>query len=82
MRPFAAAYYQPNRTVDSMAVFGQVDYAVDDRLNVTFGYRHTWDEKQDVGGKTIISHGYWTNPNTYCGNPDDCFWFEYLYKFI
>ncbi|RCL43300.1 MAG: hypothetical protein DBW92_03900, partial [SAR86 cluster bacterium] len=81
MRPFAAAYYQPNRTVDSMAVFGQVDYAVDDRLNVTFGYRHTWDEKQDVGGKTIISHGYWTNPNTYCGNPDDCFWFE-SYDFV
>jgi hypothetical protein len=26
-----------------------MDYAVDDRLNITLGYRHTWDEKQDVG---------------------------------
>ena len=57
MRPFSASYYQPNRTVESMAIFGQVDYAVDDRLNITFGYRHTWDEKEDVGGKTIITHG-------------------------
>jgi len=81
MRPFAASYYQPNRTVESMAIFGQMDYAVDDRLNITFGYRHTWDEKQDVGGKTIITHGYYTNPNMYCADANDCFWFE-SYDFV
>jgi iron complex outermembrane receptor protein len=76
IRPLAQSFVQPERTVDSKAVFAQFDYSVNERLNLTFGYRHTWDEKEDRNGSTHNTIGYWTNPGLYSDDPDNTFWYE------
>ena len=77
-RPLAQTFVQPERSVRSRAFFTQFDYAATERLNLTAGYRHTWDSKRDVGGSSHVTTGYWTNPNLY-EDPDDpngFFWHE------
>jgi iron complex outermembrane receptor protein len=76
IRPLAQSFVQPERTVDSRALFAQFDYQFNDRLNLTAGYRHTWDEKQDKNGSTHSTTGYWTNPGLYSADPDNTFWYE------
>ncbi len=76
IRPLAQSFVQPERTVESKALFAQFDYAVNDRLNLTAGYRYTWDEKQDKNGSTHSTIGYWVNPNLYSADPDNTFWYE------
>ncbi len=76
IRPLAQSFVQPKRTVDSKALFAQFDYSVNDRLNLTAGYRYTWDKKTDKNGSTHSTIGYWTNPGLYSENPDDTFWYE------
>ena len=72
--PLAQAFMQPDRGVSTEAVFAQFDYAVTERANVTFGYRHTWDEKYDQGGSNHQTIGYWVNPGAY--DPAGSFWYE------
>jgi iron complex outermembrane receptor protein len=76
IRPLAQSFVQPKRTVESKALFAQFDYSVNDRLNLTAGYRYTWDEKQDKNGSTHSTTGYWTNPGLYSADPDNTFWYE------
>ena len=69
IRPLHEVYLQPSRTTDSYALFGQLDYQTDvEGLNLTVGYRHTWDEKEDVGGATYKTYGYFDNANAYCNS--------------
>ena len=79
IRPLLEIYDQPDRSIESYAIFGQIDYAVNERLNLTAGYRHTWDEKTDSGGRTYKTHGYFEDGGLYCAS--DCFWFE-SYDFV
>ena len=72
--PLAQAFLQPDRGVSTEAVFAQFDYAVTDRMNLTFGYRQTWDEKYDEGGSNHQTIGYWVNPGAY--DPAAGFWYE------
>jgi len=76
IRPLAQSFVQPKRTVESEAVFAQFDFAVNDLLNITAGYRHTWDEKADFGGSNHQTTGYWVNPGLYSADPDNTFWYE------
>lgn len=46
-------FVQPNRTIESQAIFGQGTYALRDDLFLTLGLRYTEDEKTDVGGRTF-----------------------------
>ncbi|GAB2505470.1 TonB-dependent receptor [Microbulbifer agarilyticus] len=55
---------QPNRTLESQAVFAQGTYALTDQLNLTMGLRHTKDNKQDVGGQNMACNGDTINPQT------------------
>lgn len=63
MNSMASASYwnQPDRTLSSQAAFAQGTYALTDRLNLTLGYRHTRDTKQDVGGHNMDCND--ANPN-------------------
>ena len=72
--PLAQAFLQPDRGVSTEAVFAQFDYAVTGRMNLTFGYRQTWDEKYDEGGSNHQTIGYWVNPGAY--DPAAGFWYE------
>ncbi len=72
--PLAQSFVQPDRGVSTQAVFAQFDYAVTERANLTFGYRHTWDEKFDKGGSNHQTIGYWVNPGAY--DPAGSFWYE------
>ena len=81
IRPLHEIYLQPERTTETQAIFGQLDYETGvDGLNLTLGYRHTWDEKEDQGGRTYKTYGYFDNANAYC-NGGPCFWFE-SYDFV
>lgn len=73
-RPLAASYIQPDRESDSTAVFGQADYAVTSQVNVTAGYRYTWDHKQDRGGSNHETIGYYVNPGQF--DPSGSFYQE------
>jgi iron complex outermembrane receptor protein len=73
-RPLGQSFVQPDREVKSKALFGQLDYSVSERTNLTLGYRYTWDEKSDQGGSNHISIGYWVNPATW--DPGNTFWHE------
>lgn len=43
-------FVQPDRVVESKAVFGQVTYPLRDDIFLTLGARYTEDKKSDVGG--------------------------------
>lgn len=74
--PLAQSFMQPDRGVNTKAVFAQFDYAVTERANVTLGYRHTWDEKYDRGGSNHQTIGYWVNAGAYDPAEQDSFWYE------
>ena len=76
IRPLAQSFVQPERTVESQALFAQFDYSVNDRLNLTAGYRYSWDKKQDKNGSTHATTGYWVNPGLYSADADNTFWYE------
>jgi len=73
-RPLGQSFVQPDRQVEAKALFGQLDYHVNEKTNVTAGYRYTWDEKSDNGGSNHVSIGYWVNPATW--DPNNTFWHE------
>lgn len=49
----ALSFFQPNRTLESIAGFVQSDYDITDRITVTGGLRWSQDEKVDVGGRNF-----------------------------
>ena len=51
------SFVQPERTLESKAVFGQATWHVTDRWHLTFGYRGYEDVKTDVGGRNIGCYG-------------------------
>ncbi len=59
--PGAQTFLQPDRGVESAAIFAQIDYAFNERLNMTLGYRFTTDRKFDVGGRNFA----WTAQGEY-----------------
>jgi iron complex outermembrane receptor protein len=63
--PLAQSFVQPDRRVTSTAAFGQLDYAATDKLNLTAGYRYTWDQKSDLGGHNYSTIGYFVNPGQF-----------------
>ena len=65
---------QPDRRVESRALFGQLDFKATDKLNITAGYRFTWDKKSDKGGSNHETIGYWVNPALF--DPNNTFWHE------
>jgi iron complex outermembrane receptor protein len=76
--PLAQSFVQPERLVESLAGFVQFDYKVNEKLNVTAGYRYTHDTKEDIGGRNYITAGY-RQPNVGLydpANPADQFWLE------
>lgn len=73
-RPLGQSFVQPDREVKSEALFGQIDYAINEKLNLTAGYRYTWDKKSDQGGSNHVTIGYWVNPAQW--DPDNTFWHE------
>jgi iron complex outermembrane receptor protein len=54
---WAMSFIQPNRTLDSQAVFAQGTFGFTDSLRVTAGARYTEEEKEDRGGRN------WVCPN-------------------
>ena len=72
--PLAQSFVQPDRQVESKALFGQLDYQLTDKLNFTAGYRYSWDEKSDKGGSNHETIGYWVNGGLY--DPANSFWYE------
>ncbi|MES2322934.1 MAG: TonB-dependent receptor [Pseudomonadota bacterium] len=54
---WAMSFIQPNRTLDSKAVFGQATFALSDSFKLTGGMRHTREQKEDKGGRN------WVCPN-------------------
>jgi iron complex outermembrane recepter protein len=73
--PLAQSFVQPERIVESAAVFAQFDYKASEKLNYTFGARYTYDAKEDVGGRNYVTSGY-RQPNGGLYDPDDSFWME------
>ena len=53
-RPLGQSFVQPDRDVESKALFGQFDYSLSEKTRITAGYRYTWDEKSDTGGSNHI----------------------------
>ena len=73
--PLAQSFVQPERIVESAALFAQFDYKASEKLNYTFGARYTYDAKEDVGGRNYITSGY-RQPNGGLYDPDASFWLE------
>ena len=46
-----SSFIQPERTLESNAIFGQATWHMTDRWHLTFGYRYYEDTKEDVGGR-------------------------------
>ena len=49
----ALSFFQPDRSLESVAAFGQLDFDVTDRITLTGGLRWSEDEKTDVGGRNF-----------------------------
>jgi len=73
--PLAQSFVQPERIVESKAAFVQFDLAVNEKLNLTAGYRYTKDEKEDIGGRNYITSGY-RQPNIGLYETEGAFWYE------
>nr|MCS5594015.1 TonB-dependent receptor [Porticoccaceae bacterium] len=73
--PLAQSFVQPNRIVESAAIFAQIDYKYSEKLNFTAGARYTYDAKEDVGGRNYVTSGY-RQPNIGLYDPDESFWLE------
>lgn len=46
-----SSFIQPDRTLESNAIFGQATWHITDQWHLTLGYRYYEDEKKDVGGR-------------------------------
>ena len=51
------SFVQPERTLDSQAIFGQATLHITDQWHLTLGYRSYEDTKTDVGGRNIGCYG-------------------------
>ncbi len=51
------SFIQPERTVESRAVFGQATWHMNDQWHLTLGYRYYEDTKEDVGGRSFGCFG-------------------------
>ena len=51
------SFVQPERLLDSQAIFGQATWHITDQWHLTFGYRYTEDTREDVGGRNIGCFG-------------------------
>ena len=66
VRPLAQTFLQPDRRITSIAAFAQADWRVNERLNATFGYRFTRDDKEDRNGANHDTVGtFLPNPGRY-----------------
>ena len=54
--PFGQYYHQPNREIDSKAIFAQADWGLTDTITATLGFRYSEDERSDNNGQT---YGNW-----------------------
>jgi len=63
---WSGSFIQPHRTQGDRALFGQVTYHVTDDLRVTGGWRSSWDNEEDNGGRNITFNGC-PAPYTYDG---------------
>ena len=51
------SFLQPDRTLESQAIFGQTTWHVTDRWHLTGGFRYTKDQRKDNGGRNIGCFG-------------------------
>ena len=51
------SFVQPERILESQAIFGQATWHISDRWHLTLGYRYTEDLRQDIGGRNIGCFG-------------------------
>ena len=51
------SFVQPERTLESRAIFGQATWHINDLWHLTLGYRSYEDTKADVGGRNIGCYG-------------------------
>ena len=51
------SFVQPERLLNSQAIFGQGTWHINDRWHLTLGYRWTDDERVDIGGRNIGCFG-------------------------
>ena len=51
------SFAQPERLLTSQAIFGQATWHITDEWHLTFGYRYTEDEREDIGGRNIGCFG-------------------------
>ncbi len=58
--PGAGTFIQPERLLDSEAVFAQGTFHFTNNLHLTLGYRTTTDRKQDIGGTNWGAWGPWS----------------------
>jgi len=63
---WSGSFIQPHRTQGDRALFGQVTYHVTDDLRVTGGWRSSWDNEEDNGGRNITFNGC-SAPYTWSG---------------
>jgi iron complex outermembrane receptor protein len=54
---WSGSFIQPHRTQGDRALFGQVTYHVTDDLRVTGGWRSSWDNEEDNGGRNVTFNG-------------------------
>ena len=67
--PLAQSFVQPERLVESFAVFAQFLYALDDRWELEWGLRFTEDKKEDKNGANYVTTGF-NRPNIGLYDPD------------
>lgn len=51
------SFVQPERLLESQAIFGQATWHITDEWHLTFGYRYTEDTREDIGGRNIGCFG-------------------------
>ena len=51
------SFIQPERLLDSSAIFGQATWHITDKWHLTLGYRQTDDTREDIGGRNIGCYG-------------------------
>jgi iron complex outermembrane recepter protein len=64
--PGSVVYAQPNRQIDSKALFGQADWSFAPKWTATLGARYSRDSKEDKGGK-VYGANWIGNPAYYRG---------------
>ena len=51
------SFVQPERKLESQAIFGQATWHMTDQWHLTLGYRYTEDLREDIGGRNIGCFG-------------------------